>query len=101
MDSDSQKQKYSLKPALCLDFDGTIRHSPYKNNVINKAEDIILFPDAEEIIWKYRNQGFLICGITNQGGVAYGFHTPEEIESYIKTTLDLFRKIPSTWFSSV
>jgi histidinol phosphatase-like enzyme len=58
----------ALRPALCLDFDGTIRKSK-SGTFIKDEKDIELMPGIEKIIWMYRNMGFLIIGISNQGGV--------------------------------
>lgn len=82
-----------FRPALCLDLDGTVRYSK-NGEFINKPEDIALFDDAEEKIWKYREQGYLIFGITNQGGVAYGYKVPSDVDAEIEKTCNLFKKNP-------
>lgn len=82
-----------LKPALCLDLDGTVRYS-LNGKFINKPEDIALFPDVEAKIWQYRNEGYLIFGITNQGGVAYGYKTPQDNDAEIDKTCSLFGQNP-------
>ena len=89
----SNKKTYIVKPALCLDFDGTIRYSR-RGSFINKPDDIVLFEGVEEIIWSYRNKGFLILGVTNQGGVAYGLKKPEGVENENEATLKLFERNP-------
>lgn len=71
-------QEYRLQPALCLDFDGTIRFSK-RAEFINSPADICLFPGVEPVLWEYRGKGYLILGITNQGGVAFGFKTISQI----------------------
>ena len=84
---------YKLMPALCLDLDGTIRFSK-SGEFINEPNDITLFSGIEDIIWSYKNQGFLICGITNQGSVACGHKIPADIEAEIQKTRQLFTKDP-------
>lgn len=84
---------YTLQPALCLDFDGTIRYSK-RGKFIHTAEDIALFPGVEEKLWEYRGNGFLILGITNQGGVAFGFTPPAAMKEQLQATLDLFQRNP-------
>jgi len=84
---------YVLRPALCLDLDDTVRYSK-KGDYINSPADIALFKGVEETIWGYKNEGFLICGITNQGGIAYGHKTPEDNESELEQTRKLFKKDP-------
>ena len=86
-------QNYEVKPALCLDFDGTIRYS-ITGKFIDKPDDIRLFEGVEEKIWEYKEQGYLICGITNQGGVAFGFKTVEDHNKEVEKTLSLFKKDP-------
>lgn len=80
-------------PALCLDLDGTIRHSK-SGEFINGTDDIALYPGVEEKIWEYRNNGFLILGISNQGGVAFGYKTAAQVEAELDATLSLFKENP-------
>jgi D-glycero-D-manno-heptose 1,7-bisphosphate phosphatase len=83
-----------VKPALCLDFDGTIRRSKSGATFIKNFEDIELMPGIEKIIWRYRNMGWLIFGISNQAGVAHGFKLPMEIEAEMNATFKLFSENP-------
>lgn len=82
-----------VRPALCLDFDGTIRYSR-TGEFINSPDDVVLFEGVEEKIWEYRKEGYLIFGITNQGGIAYGIKSPEEDQDILDATLHLFDKHP-------
>lgn len=82
-----------LMPALCLDFDGTIRKSK-TGTFIKDANDIELIEGVESLIWKYRGHGYLIIGISNQGGVAHGHKRPSHIEKELTATLSLFHKNP-------
>ncbi len=85
--------EFILKPALCLDFDGTIRYSR-SGDFIQKIEDIALFDGVEALLWEYREKGYLLLGITNQAGVAYGFRTLQQVQSEIEATLALFQRNP-------
>ncbi len=80
-------------PALCLDLDGTIRHSK-NGEFINTPDDVVLYNDVEKKIWSYRDQGYLIFGITNQGGVAYGYKLPADVDEEIERTISLFNHNP-------
>lgn len=80
-------------PALCLDFDGTIRKSK-TGTFIKDENDIELIDGVEKIIWQYRQHDYLIIGISNQGGVAYGYKRPSHIEKELDATLRLFLKNP-------
>jgi HAD-superfamily hydrolase, subfamily IIIA len=82
-----------LRPALCVDLDGTIRYSK-NGEFIEKPEDIALFEDVEAKLWEYRRNGYLIFGITNQGGVAYGFKTQADVDAEINRTIELFVSNP-------
>ena len=84
---------YQLNPALCLDFDGTIRTSR-RGKFIDQVDDIVLFPDVEPLLWEYRSKGFVILGITNQGGVAFGYKTLQQNQDEIDATLALFERNP-------
>lgn len=53
-------EKHQVKPALCLDFDGTIRRSKSGQTFIQNFNDIELMPNIEKIIWRYRNMGWRI-----------------------------------------
>jgi len=64
------------KPAVVCDLDGTIRFNP-DGEYINGPEDIALYRGVIEALWRYRNEGYLVFGVTNQGGVAHGHKSPE------------------------
>lgn len=85
---------HKVMPALCLDFDGTIRRSKSGQTFIKNFQDIELLPNIEKLIWRYRNLGYIILGISNQAGVAHGFKLPMEIENEMDTTLKLFIQNP-------
>lgn len=86
-------EAFIVKPALCLDFDGTIRYS-LSGDFIQKIEDIALFDGVEERLWEYRQKGYLLFGITNQAGVAYGYRTLQQVQAEIEATLGLFKNNP-------
>ena len=83
-----------LKPALCLDLDGTIQHSNSGAKFITGPADVALYPDVEAKLWEYRNEGYLIAGITNQGGVAYGFKTAQGFQDELDALMTQFDSNP-------
>ena len=97
MPSTSQLQtainEKEVKPALFLDLDGTIRYGK-SGTFIKDVHDIALYDGIPELVWKYRNEGYLIIGISNQGGVAHGFKTHQEIDAEMERTILLFDKNP-------
>lgn len=81
-------------PALCLDFDGTVRRSKSGKQFIQDENDIELMPGIERIINIYKKMGWLIVGISNQGGVAFGHKRPSHIEKEMQATYALFKTNP-------
>lgn len=80
-------------PALCLDLDGTVRYSK-SHDFIQGMDDIALYPDVEAKIWEYRNNDYLILGISNQGGVAFAHKTWKGAIDELDATLALFKENP-------
>lgn len=96
VDMDNQQmliREMLVRPALCVDLDGTIRASR-SGGFIDGPEDIVLLPNTEETLWRYRNAGYLVFGVTNQGGVAYGHKTIKQVNEEIEATLQLFKENP-------
>lgn len=79
--------------ALCLDLDGTVRYSR-NGTFIEKPDDIALFPDVEAKLWEYRDKDYLILGVSNQGGVAYGYKTPAQANAEVEVMCGLFQRDP-------
>ncbi len=58
---------------LYIDLDGTVRHGFEElGRFVNKPEDVMVFPEVPAIFKRYRDAGWKIVGITNQGGIALG-----------------------------
>ena len=85
---------HKLVQALCLDWDGTIRRPISGGTFIKDADDIELIPGIEDRIWQYRDRGYLIIGISNQGAVAHGIKTIEQINAEMDATFKLFKRNP-------
>lgn len=83
-----------VRPVLCLDIDGTVRKSKSGKTFIEGPEDIVLIDGIEEAIWQYKNKGYLVYGVSNQGGVAHGFKTLEAVKEEFGETVNLFEKNP-------
>lgn len=76
-----------MNKALFIDLDGTIRETISGDKFINNPQDQQLISGVEEAIKRYEN--YLIFGITNQGGVAYGFKSIKDTIIEQQITLDL------------
>lgn len=86
-----------LKPAICLDLDGTVQYSASGSVFISGPDDVALYPDVEDKLWYYRNQGYIIAGLTNQGGVAYGYKTTKGVQEELDAMQRLFKRNPFHW----
>lgn len=85
----------TLKRALVLDLDGTIRYSKSGKKFISGVEDVAVYADVEAKLWEYRNNGYLILGATNQAGVAFGYRTVDQVVEEIKHMCEhLFKRDP-------
>lgn len=83
-----------IKKALILDIDGTVRRSKSGNIFIKDKDDIELIPGIEDLLMKYRMNGYLVLGVSNQGGVAYGIKTLDYTEEELEATVALFKENP-------
>jgi D-glycero-D-manno-heptose 1,7-bisphosphate phosphatase len=80
-------------PALFLDLDGTIRRSK-SGDFISGPDDIVLFPEVEAKLWEYKDAGYLIFGVSNQGGIAFGYKTSDSVNAEMAATFALFTRNP-------
>ncbi len=87
------ERNFKAQPALCLDLDGTVRYSA-NGEFINSPDDVRLYPDVETRLWEYRQRGYLVFGISNQGGVAHGLKTPQGNDAEIEAMFSLFERNP-------
>lgn len=85
----------SLKrvPVLLVDLDGTIRYSS-NGTFINHPDEVKLYDGVEEKLWGFRDAGYLIAAVSNQGGVAFGYKTPEGNRSELARMVELFDRNP-------
>ena len=61
-------------PLLCLDIDGTVREGKDDalGRFVNCAADVRVFPEAVEMMRRWKAAGGRIIGVSNQGGIALG-----------------------------
>lgn len=77
-------------PVLYLDIDGTVRHGVDElGYFVNKPEHVVLFDGVPELLARYREHGWRIVGISNQGGVALGHVTKEAVQNAMTRTQHL------------
>lgn len=89
-------------PVLYLDLDGTVRHGfDELGRFVNTPDDVVVFPEAVELMRRWKQGGGRIVGISNQGGIALGHMTQSMCAQTMlrthKLTGELFDKI--SWCS--
>ena len=75
------------KAAIFLDRDGTI--NPDDFGYLNDPEKYFLYPYSSEAIKLFKSLGFFVFLVTNQGGVARGYITLEQMHSVLQRSQDL------------
>lgn len=86
-------------PVLYLDLDGTVRQGKDDalGRFVNGPEDVVVFPEAVEMMRRWKAGGGRIIGVSNQGGVALGIVTYAKVAAAMRKTYDdcerLFDKI--------
>jgi len=83
---------------LYLDLDGTVRKCQEDGvGFVNKASDVKVYDEVPELLQRYKKAGYRIVGITNQGGVALGHLSFDDMSQAIfetqKQTDNAFDKI--------
>lgn len=87
----------SLK-LLIVDCDGTIRETKSGKKFISIPEDQKKIEGASEKIDKHVAEGWLIYGLSNQGGVAAGYKSLESAIEEQQYTLKLFPQVEAIFF---
>jgi D-glycero-D-manno-heptose 1,7-bisphosphate phosphatase len=65
-----------MRRILFLDLDGTVRYNPNPDETfINTPDDVAVYPEAATRIARAIREGWRICFVTNQGGIAAGYMT--------------------------
>lgn len=84
------------KPAIFLDRDGTLIHD---RKLIKNKSDVRLLPGASASIKKFHDLGFDVFVITNQGAVARGYITEEDVK-FVHCIIQSRLKKKSTFINS-
>lgn len=72
---------------LYCDLDGTIRKCNEDGiGFVNKASDVVVYDGVAEKLKAYKDAGWRIVGITNQGGVSLGHLTFEDMALAVAET---------------
>jgi len=90
MTTQNEVKDFKRVPVLYLDLDGTVRKGfDELGKFVNKAEDVELFPRMRERLLSYRQQGWRIVAVSNQGGIALGKAEYDDVMNAIYRTYDL------------
>jgi D-glycero-D-manno-heptose 1,7-bisphosphate phosphatase len=74
-------------PVLYLDLDGTVRKGKAElGRFVNGPADVEVFPEAVEMMRRWKAGGGRIIGVSNQGGVALGIVTHVRVAAAMRET---------------
>jgi D-glycero-D-manno-heptose 1,7-bisphosphate phosphatase len=66
-----------MNKCLFLDRDGVINHDP--GDYTYELNRFKILPDVIDVIRKYKENGYLVIVITNQGGIAKGIYSKKDM----------------------
>ena len=77
-----------LVPLLVLDIDGTVREGKDDplGRFVNTAADVRVFPAAVAQMCAWKQKGGRIVGVSNQGGIALGILTEQDVAAAMYET---------------
>jgi len=83
-----QQRLPQATPLLCLDLDGTVRQGKDDalGRFVNGPEDVVVFPEAVEMMRRWKNGGGRILAVSNQGGIAMGIVTTAQVSAAMEET---------------
>jgi D-glycero-D-manno-heptose 1,7-bisphosphate phosphatase len=83
---------------IFFDLDGTLRETISRKTFINEPQDQKVIEGTQKALSYYQQKGFLMIGITNQGGVAAGHKSMESAIEEQRITLELFPELSEIFF---
>lgn len=84
----AMKAQEKAVPILALDLDGTVREGKDDplGKFVNGPEDVRVFPQAVEMMRRWKDAGGRIIGVSNQGGVALGIVSYDLVQAAMLET---------------
>ena len=70
--------------ALFVDLDGTIRRTKSGKVCPNHPDDQEVMEGRYDKLWEYKNKGYKIVAVTNQGGIGLGYMTHAQCKETLK-----------------
>ena len=83
---------------IFLDLDRTLRETASGKTFINEPTDQQPIEGTQKALAYYQSKGFILIGITNQGGVAAGHKSLESAIEEQRITLELFPELSEIFF---
>ena len=83
---------------LFVDIDGTLTETISGHAFKQSPTDVKIIEGADKAIAHFSELGWLIVGISNQGGIAAGHKSLKETCEELQFTLDLFPKLETIYF---
>ena len=80
--------KYTNR-AILFDYDGTLRKSKSGEKYPKTPDDIEILPNRMEILKKYRDEGYLLLGVSNQSFISKNELTIDQAEKCFTKTNEL------------
>jgi D-glycero-D-manno-heptose 1,7-bisphosphate phosphatase len=82
-------------PVLYLDIDGTVRQGKDDalGRFVNGPRDVVVFPEAVEMMRRWKAGGGRIIGVSNQGGIALGHVSRADVERAMYVTYTQAEKL--------
>ena len=86
--ADDHFQLLKQVPLLILDLDGTVRHcrDDVVPGFVNGVEDVKVYPEAVRLMYEWKARGGRIIAVTNQGGVALGYLSADDVNAAMTET---------------
>ena len=85
----THRHSYTVAPALVLDLDGTVRKSKSGGFINDPSDQEPMYEDVGRVLQAYRREGYYIAGLTNQGGVAHGHLTEDDVHEGLRKTASM------------
>ena len=83
---------------IFFDLDGTLRETASGKTFINEPTDQQPIAGTQKALAYYQNKGFIMIGITNQGGVVAGHKSLESAIAEQQITLEIFPELSEIFF---
>jgi D-glycero-D-manno-heptose 1,7-bisphosphate phosphatase len=82
-----------MSKIIFFDLDGTLRETISGKTFINEPQDQKAIEGTQKALSYYQKKGFVMIGITNQGGVAAGHKSLQSAIEEQRITLQLFPEL--------